>query len=236
MATRAMHADEIATDESLVSRLLTDQFPQWADLPVTRVTSSGTDNALYRLGDDLAVRLPRVPSAAGQVEKDQRWLPLLAQHLPLAVPSPLAVGRPGAGYPLTWGVYRWLDGAEATLLADPCGAARDLAGFLRALRRVDTSDGPAPRQAGRGAPLATRDRDTRQAIRQVSDEFAPERVTAAWEESLAAPVCAVFALVPLIHRGGADTAGYGRQTCGGPRDAQRRLSGDPARAQAARRW
>jgi aminoglycoside phosphotransferase (APT) family kinase protein len=186
MATQAMHADEIATDESLVSRLLADQFPQWADLPVTRVTSSGTDNALYRLGDDLAVRLPRVPSAAGQVEKDQQWLPLLAPHLPLAVPSPLAVGRPGAGYPLTWGVYRWLAGREARLerFEDPCRAALDLAGFLLAMQSLD-AEGPPSR---RGQPLAALDGDTRRAIAQVSDEFDPERVTFAWETSLSAPV------------------------------------------------
>jgi aminoglycoside phosphotransferase (APT) family kinase protein len=182
-----MHADEIHTDESLVSRLLADQFPQWSYLRVERVVSAGTDNAIYRLGADLAVRLPRIPAAAGQVERDQRWLPRLAPHLPLAVPEPLALGSPGAGYPLTWGVYRWLDGTEATVLADPCTAARDLAEFLLALHRVGTSDGPVPRQAGRGSPLATRDGDTRQAIGQVSAEFAPERVTAAWEESLAAP-------------------------------------------------
>jgi aminoglycoside phosphotransferase (APT) family kinase protein len=184
-----MHADEIHTDEPLVSRLLAEQFPQWSQLPVQRVVSSGTDNAIYRLGADLAVRLPRVPSAAGQVEKDQLWLPRLAPHLPLAVPEPLALGCPGAGYPLTWGVYRWLVGTEARLdrCGDPCDAATDMAAFLRALQAVDTVDGPTSGPAGRGGPLAARDRATRQAIAQVSDEFAPDQVTAAWEESLAVP-------------------------------------------------
>src|SRR6266849_7666277 len=98
-----MHADEIDIDSSLVTRLLADQFPQWAHLPVESVPSAGTDNALFRLGADLAVRLPRIAGAAGQVEKDQRWLPGLAPHLPLTVPAPVGRGLPGAGYPLSWG-------------------------------------------------------------------------------------------------------------------------------------
>src|SRR5688572_12937072 len=127
-----MHADEVETDVSLVGRLLAAQFPQWADLPVTPVPSGGTDNALYRLGDDMAVRLPRIHWAVGQVEKEQKWLPHLAPHLPLAIPVPLAMGTPDEGYPWHWSVYRWLEGENATLerLADPLQAAADLAQFI----------------------------------------------------------------------------------------------------------
>src|SRR5918992_4837351 len=103
-----MHADEADIGESLVRRLLIAQFPQWADLSIEPVHSAGTDNALYRLGDAMVVRLPRILGATGQVEKEHRWLPRLAPLLPLAIPAPLAKGRPAEGYPWHWSVYRWL--------------------------------------------------------------------------------------------------------------------------------
>ena len=124
-----MHADELPIAAALVARLLAAQFPQWAALPLRRVPSAGTDNALYRLGGDLVVRLPRIPGAVGQIAREQQWLPLLAPLLPLQIPVPLAQGAPGAGYPLPWSVYRWLEGENATLerLSDPRQAALDLA-------------------------------------------------------------------------------------------------------------
>ena len=94
-----MHADEVDTDASLVRRLLKEQFPRWADLPIERLKSAGTDNAIYRLGDDMAVRLPRIHWAIEQVDKEHQWLPRLAPLLPLAIPAPLAKGAPGEGYP-----------------------------------------------------------------------------------------------------------------------------------------
>jgi aminoglycoside phosphotransferase (APT) family kinase protein len=96
---KKMHADEVDTDVSFVRRLLAGQFPQWADLPIATVPFAGTDNAIYRLGDGMAVRLPRIHWAAGQVEKEHLWLPKLAPHLPLAIPFPLAKGSPAEGYP-----------------------------------------------------------------------------------------------------------------------------------------
>src|SRR5688500_18661206 len=127
MSADKMHADEVVTDASLVSRLLTAQFPHWANLPIEPVRSAGTDNAIYRLGDDMAVRLPRIQWAIGQVDKEWQWLPKLAPHLPLAIPVPLAKGIPAEGYPWEWGVYRWLEGENATLdrIADPHRAAID---------------------------------------------------------------------------------------------------------------
>ncbi len=99
-----MHPDEVHTDVELVRRLLGAQFPKWAGLPVEPVEPGGTDNAIYRLGDDMAVRLPRIHWAVGQVEKEHRWLPRLAPHLPLDIPVPLAKGTPGEGYPFPWSV------------------------------------------------------------------------------------------------------------------------------------
>jgi Phosphotransferase enzyme family len=106
MSRSKMHADEVELDASLVGRLLATQFPQWADLPIEPVHSGGTDNAIYRLGDDMAVRLPRIYAATEQVEKEHLWLPRLAPLLPLAIPVPLGKGTPAEGYPWHWSVYR----------------------------------------------------------------------------------------------------------------------------------
>lgn len=109
-----MHVNEVDIDVSLVNRLLAAQFPQWAELPIFPVTSAGTDNALFRLGNAMAVRLPRIDWAVGQADKDQYWLPKLAPQLPLEIPALLEIGLPGEGYPWRWGVYRWLEGENAT--------------------------------------------------------------------------------------------------------------------------
>jgi aminoglycoside phosphotransferase (APT) family kinase protein len=99
MSAGKMHVDEVDVDISLVGRLLTAQFPQWADLPIEPFHSAGTDNAIYRVGSDLAVRLPCIEGATGQVDKEQQWLPRLAPRLPLTIPVPRALGTPGEGYP-----------------------------------------------------------------------------------------------------------------------------------------
>lgn len=189
--TGTMHTDEVHTDVSLVARLLSTQFPQWADLPIRPVHSAGTDNALYRLGDDMVVRLPRIHWAVGQVEKEQRWLPRLAPFLPLAIPVPLAHGQPGEGYPWRWSVYCWLDGENVSIesIANPRQAAIDLAQFIVALQRIDATGGPPPGSSNslRGEPLARRDRGTRAALATLHGALDTGAATAAWETALAAP-------------------------------------------------
>ena len=191
MCARKMHADEVDTDVSLVRRLLAAQFPHWADLSIKPVPSAGTDNALYRLGDDMVVRLPRIDWAVGQVEKEQQWLPWLAPHLPLAIPVPLAIGTPAEGYPWHWSIYRWLKGENATIgrIADLQRAATDLAQFVAALQRIDSTGGPpsGPYNSFRGVPLATRDFQTRAAIASLHGMLDTGAVTAAWEVDLHAP-------------------------------------------------
>jgi aminoglycoside phosphotransferase (APT) family kinase protein len=184
-----VHADEVATDASLVRRLLATQLPHWADLTIERVPSAGTDNAIYRLGDDMAVRLPRTKWADGQVEREQRWLPRLAPHLPLAIPTQLAVGVQGEGYPWKWAVYRWLEGDNATheRIPDLGQAATDLARFIAALQRIDPTGGPREGRS-RGVPLADRDGPTRDAIAALHGVLDTDAVTSHWEEALRAPV------------------------------------------------
>ena len=186
-----MHADEVDTDASLVRRLVAGQFPEWADLPIEPVLLGGTDNALYRLGDDLVVRLPRHERTVGTLEMERRWLPRLAPLLPLAVPAPVAEGVPADGYPWTWSIYEWLDGENATRerTADLGEAAIDLAAFVRALRRIDPTGGPPPSRhnAFRGVPLATRDESTRASIAALASTIDTAAATDAWEAALRAP-------------------------------------------------
>ncbi len=185
-----MHEDEVDTDTSLVRRLLAAQFPQWANLSIEPVPSAGTDNALYRLGEDMVVRLPRIHWAVGQVEKEHEWMPKLALHLPLAIPDPLEMGEPGEGYPWHWSVYQWLDGGNQTMenIPDPIQAAKDLANFINALQKIDTTDGPRAAENNlRGIPLSMRDEDTRMAIKALHSMIDTDIVTAVWESALQAP-------------------------------------------------
>ncbi len=191
MTQTKMHADEVHTDSALVRTLLAAQFPQWAQLPIAAVPSSGTDNALFRLGDDMVVRLPRIHWAVEQVAKEQRWLPVLAPNLPLAIPEPLALGEPALGYPWQWSVYRWLDGDTVApgRLDDMQHAATELANFIAALQRIDATDGPPPgaHNSNRGEPLTVRDAGTRQAIAALEGIIDRVAVTAAWEDGLNVP-------------------------------------------------
>lgn len=185
-----MHADEIPTDVGLVRRLLVAQFPQWADLPLAPAPSAGTDNAIYRLGDDKAVRLPRIHWATGQVAKERAWLPRLAPRLPLQLPVQLAVGEAAAGYPYQWAVYGWLPGESATSapLADTRQAARDLAQWIIALQQIDPAGGPLATEHNlRGAPLIVRDSATRAAIAAMGGLLDADLATQVWEAALRAP-------------------------------------------------
>ncbi len=186
-----MHADEVDTDASLVGRLIAGQFPEWAPLPIRPVPAGGTDNALYRLGGRMVVRLPRHERTAGTLEQEHRWLPKLAPLLPLPVPTPLARGLPAEGYPWEWSIYEWLEGETAYVrpVADPVRLATDLAQFVGALQRIDTAGGPPPSEhnAFRGVPLATRDESTRASIAALAATIDAEAATAVWEASLRAP-------------------------------------------------
>jgi aminoglycoside phosphotransferase (APT) family kinase protein len=177
-------------DASLAARLVASQFPQWADLPISDVDVQGWDNRTFRLGDSLSVRLPSAEGYAVQAEKEHRWLPALAPHVPLAIPSSLAIGEPSELYPWHWSVRGWLDGAIASRerIADPVEFAASLAAFLSALQSINPSDGPlaGAHSAYRGAPLETYDDETRRTIDALGDRIDRDAATQVWDDALAA--------------------------------------------------
>ncbi len=180
----------LSIDAALVRRLISAQFPRWADLPVEPVVPGGWDNRTFLLGEGMVVRLPSAEAYVPQVDKEHRCLPILAPHLPLAIPAPLAKGAPGQGYPFPWSVYRWLDGEDAGVgrIDDLTAFATALAEFLTALQRIDATGGPPPGRHSffRGGPLATYDAETRRAIEALGDCIDGDAVTAAWNAALAA--------------------------------------------------
>lgn len=181
-----MHADELDITTELVARLVAGQFPEWAGLQIRQVVSSGTVNAMFRLGDDKVVRLSRRPWDWDDTTMEHQWLPRLAPYLPVAIPAPVAEGQPSDEYPWKWSILRWLDGENpvAGHLSAPDGLAADLAEFVRAFRRIDLPDGP---RAYRGGPLALLDTPTRAGIKQLHGMVDTDGVTALWEAALEAP-------------------------------------------------
>lgn len=180
--------EKTAITDGLAARLVAEQFPHWAGLPVRRVEPGGWDNVTFRLGADLSVRLPSGPGYAQQVEKEHRWLPALARQLPLPIPEPLGKGAPGCGFPWPWSVYRWLPGtplAESHVTDKPALAA-SLAEFLTALYKIDPAGGPSPgrHSCQRGAPVAVWDGEARQALKALDGEIDTVLAARVWEEAL----------------------------------------------------
>jgi aminoglycoside phosphotransferase (APT) family kinase protein len=196
--TESMHANEFRIDDGLVRRLVNEQFPEWRNLALRRVQPSGTDHAIFRLGDELSVRLARRngPSEPGGAEWD--WLPTLASKLPVEIPVPVAQGRPTEEYPWFWGVHTWVHGETLPVeQINATHAARDLAEIISALQEIS----PARAPLGRGVPLAERDRGVRE--RLVS--FGEPTVIAAWERALAAPP---WPGPPVWHHGDLDARNW----------------------------
>jgi aminoglycoside phosphotransferase (APT) family kinase protein len=174
-----MHIDELKIDEALVRHLLGDQFPEWVDLPLRRIEPSGTVNAIFRLGDDLSVRLARRQGPTEPGGKEFDWLPRLAPLLPVEIPVPVAQGRPTGDYPWFWDIHTWVEGeTEPVEEIDATQATRDLAALVGALQQID----PAGAPPGRGIPLAERDGEIRYWLARFNGD---PRVTAEWERALA---------------------------------------------------
>ena len=177
-------------DAELARLLVTRQFPQWADLPITEVSRQGWDNRTFRLGTELSVRLPTGDWYALQVEKEHRWLPVLAGQLPLPIPTPVARGLPDLDYPYPWSIYRWIEGVPAAdaVIADETGFAVAVAEFLVALQAADATGGPepGPHNFFRGGPLTTYAAETEAALAEVGNAVPVEQARAVWTDALAA--------------------------------------------------
>ncbi len=189
MPGRRLHADQPDVDDALVRRLLAVQHPRWAGLPVERIASDGTTNAIFRLGATAAARLPLVGYGEDAIAVEGACLARLAPHLPLAVPEQLATGVRGEGYPFRWSVHRWIEGepVSRTPVTDRVGLAEDLAAWIAALHRIDTTGGRnAAEHDLRGAPLAMRDADTRRGLAALADEIDVDAALRVWEDALRA--------------------------------------------------
>ena len=182
-------SDRLVVTATQVAALVAGQFPQWAHLPVRPVALSGWDNYTFHLGDTMKVRLPSAAGYVGQVEKENAILPRLAPLLPLPIPSPVAIGRPGAGYPYPWSVYDWIEGDIVTpgAITDLTRFAVDLADFMNALHRADSSFGPPPGEHNfhRGGDLSVYDRETRDTVARLGERVDGKLALAVWEHSLA---------------------------------------------------
>ncbi|MEV0800828.1 aminoglycoside phosphotransferase family protein [Kribbella sp. NPDC050281] len=180
--------ERIDVEAAQVRRLVEEQFPQWAGLPVHPVANGGWDNRTFHLGTDMVVRIPSASEYAQAVEKEHRWLPALAPQLPLPIPVPLAKGKPSAEYPHSWSIYQWLDGVTATAdrIADPVRFALDLAGFLDALQSIDATDGPQPgiHNWFRGGTLRTYDKNTQSALGEMDGHIDVELAREIWANAL----------------------------------------------------
>ncbi len=176
-------------DASVARRLIDSQFPHWSHLAIAPVDQDGWDNRSFRLGSELTIRLPSESWYALQVEKEQRWLPVLGPQLPLPIPSPVAKGEPDSAFLYPWSVYRWLDGEPASIARiDNLGDfAAALAAFLNALGRIDATGGPAPGEHNfyRGGPLSTYEEETFEAIDVLGDEIPAENVKRVWADAMA---------------------------------------------------
>jgi aminoglycoside phosphotransferase (APT) family kinase protein len=186
MALKPKPPAEVTLDPARVRALLEAQHPDFAGLSLIEV-ASGWDNFVFRLGDDLAVRLPRRAIAAPLIEREARWLPELAPRLPLAVPVPVRVGHPSHAFPWAWSVVRWLPGETASTAppTDANATAVVLGRFLRALHRAAPPD--APRSTWRGTPLEERSASVHAHLTQLDSRLDAPRIRAAWALLLERP-------------------------------------------------
>ena|SRR3990167_2299637 len=176
-----MHENELEIDEALVRALLKEQYPQWADLHLQHIKSSGTDNALFRLGDDYVVRLPRVDWAVKSIDKEYEWVPSIAEFLKIPVSEPLFKGNPSKLYSSAWMITKWNDGHNPDFEKENEyeALAKDMADFLNELHGIKLAGGPASR---RGVPLKQLDEQTGKAIGELAGEIDIPAITSIWKQ------------------------------------------------------
>ncbi|MBC9732624.1 aminoglycoside phosphotransferase family protein [Nocardioides marmotae] len=173
---RQLHSDELPIDVPLVRRLVDRTFPEYAGHDLTPLRDSGSSSALFRLGDDLLVRLPRQPGGGATIDKEMQWLPFVGSRTSFAIPRVIGIGEPDLGYSERWAITQWLDGTSATPPQSgpgpgsssraPAGLAQDLAQFVTELRTMEVPSEAADDESlewYRGLPLASLDLDYREA-------------------------------------------------------------------------
>ncbi len=183
-------SDKLEITLSLVTNLIAEQFPQWAHLPINPIELSGMDNQTFRLGSDMSIRLPSAQGYVAQVKKEQTWLPILAPHLSIPIPLPLAMGQPSKHYPWHWSVYRWIEGESANTLnlneTILQSLALALAKFLTELQRIDTKNAPLPglHNYWRGAHPSVYDAEARSTIAKLSYLIDANKAISVWEKAI----------------------------------------------------
>ena len=193
-----LHKDELPINENLVRKLVDNDFPEFADLPLGRLTASGSTNVVFRLGDDLLVRLPRLANGSTSLDKEQRWTSAIGSKLPVAVPEIVSMGRPAFGYSECWSIFRWLEGElpKTCSPGEPTTAERsqlavDLAEVVVALRRIELPQATLPcdqLRNYRGRSLAEHDKQMRRNIEQCKSieglDLNLDAALAVWEKAL----------------------------------------------------
>ncbi len=169
--------------------MVAEQFPDWADLPIRPVKASGWDNYTFHLGTEMSVRLPSAKRYAAQVAKEQTWLPRLAPHLPVPIPTPVAMGLPSHGYPFHWSIMKWLTGTPANQAssANQTQIASDLADFLSALQSAPAENGPlaGPQNFYRGGELYNYKDDVRRCLNELSGHVNVQKIEKLWDVACA---------------------------------------------------
>jgi len=169
---------------NLVTKLIQEQFPQWADLPIKPVERSGHDNRTFRLGNTMLIRLPSRDEYAPAVIKEQKWLPQLAQHLSIPIPLPLAMGKPNKEYPFNWSIYQWIEGENSDTLdeKDLNQFAYDVAQFLHELHKIDITG--APIATDRGTTPFHYDDETKNCLEQLKSLIDTQTALSIWQTGL----------------------------------------------------
>ncbi|WP_112241026.1 aminoglycoside phosphotransferase family protein [Kribbella monticola] len=217
--------DRKPADGAVARRLIDAQFPQWSGLEIRSVDAQGWDNRTFRLGDELLVRLPTAEEYALAVEKEHRWLPVLARAVPLEIPEPVGRGVPDENFAHDWSVYRWIGGEPVDRggVDDLVTFAVELADFLAALQQVDPTDGPAPGLHNwfRGGPLSTYDGWARNSLKTLEGVIRTELAEEIWDRALRTPwdgrlvwFHGDIAAGNLLTKGGALSAVIDFGTCG----------------------
>ncbi|WP_420113002.1 phosphotransferase [Pseudactinotalea sp.] len=180
-----MHENQSPTDVTLARRLLAEQHPRWADLPLTPIEHFGTDHDVYRIGEQASLRLPRTAWAAAQARKEDALLPRLAPRVTLAVPQVFAHGHATSEFPHPWSVQSWLPGEDLVgrVLDGDTRLARDLAAFVGSLREVDIADAPPRPATARGGYLGDGDTAVENRLQELGDRVNAAALVSAWGES-----------------------------------------------------